>query len=127
VSNLSTRAFPREATYGRRLVNLGAQLCAPDGRLLALDHARARARLPHDLAGGASVEIPIEIPAPATPGEYLLKFDLVNEGIDWFERAGSPTTIQPLVVQAGILPREHRMQPAGWLRRIVVRLVAGSR
>ena len=125
VSNLSTRAFPRDATYGRRLVNLGAQLCASDGRLLALDHARAR--LPQDLAGGASVEIPIEIPAPETPGAYRLKFDLVSEGVDWFEKAGSPTTTHPLVVQAGILPREHQSQPAGWVRRIVGRLVAGSR
>jgi MoaA/NifB/PqqE/SkfB family radical SAM enzyme len=125
VSNLSTRTFPREATYGRRLVNLGAQLCAPDGRLLALDHARAR--LPHDLPGGESVEIPIEVRAPATPGEYLLKFDLVCEGVDWFEKAGSPTTRLPLVVQSVILPSEYQAQPAGWLRRIAGRLLAGSR
>jgi hypothetical protein len=102
VSNLSTRTFPREATYGRRLVNLGAQLCAPDGRLVALDHARAR--LPRDLPGGEAVEIPIEIPAPEALGQYLLKFDLVCEGVDWFEKAGSPTTTHPLVVQSDILP-----------------------
>jgi len=28
-----------------------------------------------------------------------LKFDLVCEGIDWFERCGSETTIKPLVVR----------------------------
>ncbi len=37
--------------------------------------------------------------APETPGQYLLKFDLVSEGIDWFERCGSPTTIKPLWVR----------------------------
>ena len=29
---------------------------------------------------------------PEQPGRYALKFDLVSEGIDWFERCGSPTT-----------------------------------
>ena len=33
------------------------------------------------------------------PGRYTLKFDLVSEGIDWFERCGSPTTTRPLWVQ----------------------------
>jgi len=28
-----------------------------------------------------------------------LKFDLVSEGIDWFERCGSPTTVKKLVVR----------------------------
>jgi len=29
----------------------------------------------------------------------VLKFDLVSEGIDWFERCGSPTTTKPLIVR----------------------------
>src|SRR2546426_11423067 len=41
VRNLSTRAFPAQATYGRRLVRLGAQLCAADGTILDRDYARA--------------------------------------------------------------------------------------
>jgi hypothetical protein len=28
----------------------------------------------------------------------VLKFDLVSEGVDWFERCGSPTTQHPLWV-----------------------------
>jgi hypothetical protein len=43
--------------------------------------------------------VQIEIPAPEQPGRYALKFDLVSEGIDWFERCGSETTIKPLVVR----------------------------
>src|SRR4029079_326550 len=34
VENLSTRQFPATATYGRRLVRLGAQLCSADGELI---------------------------------------------------------------------------------------------
>ena len=31
-------------------------------------------------------------------GLYQLKFDLVSEGIDWFEACGSPVTVRPFVV-----------------------------
>ena len=48
--------------------------------------------------GGAQADVPIEVPAPAEPGRYQLKFDLVSEGIDWFEACGSETTMKPLRV-----------------------------
>ena len=44
-------------------------------------------------------EIPITLKAPETPGRYRLKFDLVSEGIDWFEQSGSRTTVKDLVVR----------------------------
>lgn len=97
VRNLSTRAFPSEATYGRRLVRLGAQLCDEEGRLLDLDFARAR--LPGPIGPGESADIAIEIPPVERPGRYALKFDLVSEGVEWFEKCGSPTTIKPLRVR----------------------------
>ena len=96
VRNASTRPFPAQATYGRRLVRLGAQLCAADGSLMNRDYERAW--LPASLAPGARTEVPITITAPAEPGRYALKFDLVSEGIDWFEACGSPTTTKTLVV-----------------------------
>jgi hypothetical protein len=51
---------------------------------------------PSDLA---SADLPIEIVTPP-PGEYLLRFDLVSEGIDWFEVCGSEPLVRPLVVIA---------------------------
>jgi hypothetical protein len=96
VRNLSTRAFPAQATYGRRLVRLGAQLCDGAGAVINRDHARAW--LPAPLGPGAVADVPIEIPALPERGRYALKFDLVSEGIDWFERCGSRTTTRPLVV-----------------------------
>ena len=59
----------------------------------------ARAWLPGDIPGGAAADVPIEVPLPADPGRYTLKFDLVSEGIDWFEKAGSPVTTRPLAVR----------------------------
>src|SRR6185436_5624642 len=97
VHNLSTRPFPAQATYGRRLVRLGAQLCAEDGTLLNRDFARAW--LPATLGPGTRADVAIDIPAPEQPGRYALKFDLVSEGIDWFEKCGSPTTTRALWVR----------------------------
>ena len=96
VQNLSTRPFPADATYGRRLVRLGAQLCAEDGTLIELDFARAR--LPHALVGGAEEKIAIELPPVPRSGRYAIKFDLVMEGVDWFEKCGSETTLTKLWV-----------------------------
>ena len=96
VRNRSARAFPAQASYGRRLVRLGAQLLAEDGSLLDRDHARAW--LPRDLPGGDAIDVAIDIPSPAA-GRYRLKFDLVSEGIDWFEACGSETTTARLLVR----------------------------
>lgn len=96
VTNLSNRPFRAQASYGRRLVRLGAQLTAADGTMINRDHARAW--LPSDLAPGARTTIRIEVPAPDVPGRYGLKFDLVSEGVDWFEACGSPTTTRSLWV-----------------------------
>ena len=62
VHNLSTRPFPAQASYGRRLVRLGAQLCSADGTLLDRDYARAW--LPPTLAPGARAEVPLDLVAP---------------------------------------------------------------
>ena len=80
-----------------RLVRLGAQLCDASGSIIDRDYARAW--LPETLVPGSYAQVTMDVPAPATPGRYALKFDLVSEGIDWFERCGSPTTVKPLWVR----------------------------
>jgi hypothetical protein len=96
VKNLSMRPFPARASYGRRLVRLGAQLCSADGHLINRDFERAW--LPGTLLPGSAADVPLRFTAPPEPGRYALKFDLVCEGIDWFEACGSPTTIKTLIV-----------------------------
>jgi len=97
VHNLSGRPFPAEASYGRRLVRLGAQLCAVDGTLINRDFARSG--LPKTIEGGEFADVAVQFPALQQPGRYLIKFDLVSEGVDWFERCGSPTTVRGLWVR----------------------------
>jgi hypothetical protein len=96
VRNLSTRAFPAQASYGRRLVRLGAQLCTAEGTVVNRDFERAW--LPATLAPASEVELRMTLTAPDKPGRYGLKFDLVSEGIDWFEACGSQTTTKRMVV-----------------------------
>jgi hypothetical protein len=97
VQNACKRPFPSQATYGRRLVRLGAQLCDENGQVLERDYARAW--LPDTIEPGERMTVPIQIVAPKVPGRYNLKFDLVSEGIDWFEACGSPTTLKELFVK----------------------------
>ncbi len=98
VRNLSGRPFRAQSDLGdgRRVVRLGAQLVDDKGNLINRDHARAW--LPVDLGPGRSADIKIDITAPEQPGRYALKFDLVSEGVDWFESCGSPTITRSLWV-----------------------------
>jgi hypothetical protein len=97
VHNLSTKPFPADATYGRRLVRLGAQLCTAKGALINRDFARAG--LPQTIEGGGAADISLTFPPLAEAGRYSITFDLVSEGVDWFERCGSETTVKTLWVR----------------------------
>ncbi|MET0551592.1 MAG: methyltransferase domain-containing protein [Vicinamibacteria bacterium] len=68
-------------------VRLGFQLMTPDRRLLQLDFARAV--LPHDVAAGTAAEVPVDLTLPDAAAGYVLKLDLVDEQICWFEDVGS--------------------------------------
>lgn len=56
--------------------------------------------LPRAVAPGQSVSLSIQFAAPATPGEYHVKIDLVDQHICWFEEKGS----QPLLLSFEVDP-----------------------
>ncbi len=58
----------------------------------------ARGELSSDVSPGAEVEIRITITAPSTPGSYTLKFDMVHEGVTWFDERGATPLLIPVVV-----------------------------
>ena len=69
------------------------------GNLAAMaDEKRPRAWLPRTLGPDESVKVAIDVPTPDTSGRYALKFDLVFEGVDWFENFRSETTTTSLLV-----------------------------
>jgi hypothetical protein len=50
-----------------------------------------RADLSRDLQQDDRETISLNLIAPAIPGDYIVRIDLVNEGICWFEDEGSRT------------------------------------
>ena len=68
------------------IVRLGAHLYDAHGKLLSVDFFR------HDLAADVVPGQRLELTVPVTfesPGTYTLLFDLVAEGVTWFENVGS--------------------------------------
>jgi len=69
-----------------REVRVGAQLFDANGVMIQRDYGRFD--LPA-LRPGGRVEIPLSIPAPQEPGDYLIRLDVVREGVHWFENLGT--------------------------------------
>ncbi len=67
-------------------VNLGCQLMGPGGVVEALDYARFPLGVDRLLCGEETVMV-VQVRLPKTPGCYL-RFDLVAEGVAWFEQMG---------------------------------------
>jgi hypothetical protein len=68
-------------------VRLGLQLMTPDHHLLQLDFARAE--LGADLPAGGTQDVAVDVTLPDAAAPYLLKIDMVDEHVCWFEDMGS--------------------------------------
>jgi len=76
---------------GRRFggqVTLGLKVCNTDSEILREDLGRTP--LPHDVAPGEEIELAVTIAGVLPNGTYRLRFDMVVEGVIWFELDGSP-------------------------------------
>jgi hypothetical protein len=69
-------------------VLLGLQLLSAEKRML--DAEFHRVPLAGDVAPGSTTAVSIEASLPDAGRAYVLKLDLVDEGVCWFEDAGSP-------------------------------------
>ncbi len=67
-----------------------------------LDRSRLGARVPaaRRSTAASGPTSPSTCRCRTEPGRYALRFDLVSEGIDWFETCGSEPTVRELVVGA---------------------------
>lgn len=79
---------------GEGSVRLGAQLL--DGALRLEDRDYCRIELPEVIEPGGEADVLVDIPAPAGPGGHHIKFDLVAEGVMWFEQEGSVPLVLPI-------------------------------
>ena len=68
------------------IVRLAAHLYEADGHLLSIDFFRHD--LPRSVKPGETLHLTVPVVLPP-PGRYRLAFDLVAEGVTWFENVGS--------------------------------------
>ncbi len=84
--NIGSATWQTSMTGSAPAVRLGVQLLGADERLIDRDFYR------HELAGpvaaGQSLDVDVPCPCP-DPGPHVFKFDLVEEGVTWFEPQGS--------------------------------------
>lgn len=83
ITNTGTTTW--NASHGEE-IRLGAQLLSASGEMIDRNHARQS--LPPLLPAGRC-EVEVAFPAPSESGSYFIRFDLVREGVHWFEMSGS--------------------------------------
>ena len=54
--------------------------------------------MPRDVAPGEEIEIELTVPVFPPTGHYGLRYDMVVEGVTWFEFQGSPCARRSLEV-----------------------------
>jgi hypothetical protein len=77
--------------------NASYHLYVPNGPIFVWDGVRTA--LPAAVAPGQTVTLNVIVKMPAAPGTYLLRFDLVQEGVAWFSGQGVPMGSATLQVQ----------------------------
>lgn len=83
VTNLGHETWSSQGdAKGRYMVNLSYHIERHDGSVLLADGIRTS--LPHDVVGGVSVPLDLVIKADFPTGHYVIKADMVQEGVAWF-------------------------------------------
>ena len=94
IKNLGSESWPAIGTKDFRYqVNVGNRWVA--NGVTSEDN---RAVLKADLAPGAETEVTFIVNAPAVPGDYILEFDMVHEGVNWFKERGATPLLIPVRV-----------------------------
>ena len=87
--------------HGRRFggqVTCGLKICTASGEILREDLGRTP--LPRDVAPGEEIAIEMTVPGALAPGRYVLRYDMVVEGVTWFEFQGSPCVERPIEISS---------------------------
>ena len=103
--NIGSATWQTSMTGSALAVRLGVQLLGADERLII-------GALQYELAGpvgaGQSLDVDVPCPVPETPGPHALKFDLVEEGVTWFEPKDRPAPDTPSKSLRPTRPQRHR-------------------
>ncbi len=97
VSNYGARAWP---AGGANAVHLSYHILNSGGGTVTWDGQRGF--LPADLAVGQSAVVQVPVSLPSSLGNYLIAWDLVQEGVAWFSTLGVPRLQESVSVQPGV-------------------------
>lgn len=84
--------------HGNSPVSVFYHWLSPDSQLAYIADG-LHTPLPRDVAPGETITLPVTLRAPAQPGQYLLAWDMLREGLFWFSVLGNPTYDLPLTVE----------------------------
>jgi hypothetical protein len=87
VTNAGTLTWKAQGRRFGGQVTLGLKVCDQRGDVLREDLGRTA--LPHDVRPGESVQLEIAVAGVMPAGSYTLRYDMVVEGVTWFEFQGS--------------------------------------
>jgi SAM-dependent methyltransferase len=96
ITNTGTVVWRAEGRRFGGQVTCGLKVCDVRGDVLREDLGRTA--LPRDVAPGESLEIEITVAGALPAGRYALRYDMVVEGVTWFEFYGSPCPTRTLTV-----------------------------
>lgn len=96
VKNIGNEPWPNKGIdeKGTNRVGLGFHWLDSAGKVLQ----EGRALLPNPLMPGSSVTLDVNVKAPSTPGDYTLRFSMVQELVAWFNDKGA----EPLVLKVKV-------------------------
>ena len=91
--------------YGQRtwtpgLFSLSYHVFSANGSTILWDGARGA--LPTAVAPGTTVSVPINVALPGTTGDYVLAWDMVQEGVAWFSQLGVQRKAEAFSIVPGV-------------------------
>jgi hypothetical protein len=99
LGNTSNFAWP---AGGANPVTLSYHWYTTAGKTVVWDGLRTK--LPADVPAGNLTQLQANLQLPSAPGTYLLRWDLVQEGVSWFSGKGVKTPEQTVSVTAYVAP-----------------------
>ncbi|HEX5702985.1 MAG TPA: hypothetical protein VFX97_07280 [Pyrinomonadaceae bacterium] len=89
LENASNIRWPGQQPTWQYQITVGNRWFTEDGQKVT--DVDGRVALADDLPPATSATLRLTITAPATPGEYVLELDVIQEGVAWFSDRGSTT------------------------------------
>jgi hypothetical protein len=93
IHNLGNSVF---STEGLKPINIGGAVVSRDKKTVI--QALPRIAIHPAILPKTSRLVRIQVPMPDTPGHYLLNFDLVQEGVFWFNEVNGPSS-EPVPIE----------------------------